>query len=371
MSIQTFRIDIPQTVLDDLRERLADTRWTDEVEGAGNDYGTNLGYLKELTAYWQNEYDWRKHEAEINRFSQFTAEIDGLRIHFIHEKGQGENRMPVLLTHGWPDSFYRFHKVIPLLTAAGFDVVVPSIPGMGFSERPKQRGMNTRRIADLWAELMTLLGYEKFAAAGGDLGSEVTLRLGQQHPDRLIGIHFTDMSYPQAPPEGVEMDEAGGAYLERLGTWWMAEGAYAMLQSTKPQSLGIGLNDSPAGLAGWIVSFGGKDGATFERGFGSRDELLTNITIYWVTQTITSSARLYFEGAQDWEHPLYPSARIDVPGGVALLPGELLPPRSWVEATMDLRRWTEMPAGGHFAALEAPEAYAGELTSFFRSLRSS
>jgi pimeloyl-ACP methyl ester carboxylesterase len=229
MAVKPFRIDVPQEVLDDLQERLADTRWPDEVEGAGWSYGTNLSFMKALVDYWQNRFDWRKQEAELNKLPQFMAEVDGINIHFIHVRSKNSNAMPLLLTHGWPDSFYRFHKVIPMLIdpqsyrgdpADAFDVVVPSIPGFGFTDRPTQKGMSTERAAELFHKLMTdVLGYDRYAAQGGDMGANVTLHLAHQQPESLIGIHVTDVSYPFAPPEGMEMDEEGEAYLNRLNTW--------------------------------------------------------------------------------------------------------------------------------------------------------
>jgi pimeloyl-ACP methyl ester carboxylesterase len=385
MAVKPFRIDVPQEVLDDLQERLADTRWPDEVEGAGWSYGTNLSFMKALVDYWQNRFDWRKQEAELNKLPQFMAEVDGINIHFIHVRSKNSNAMPLLLTHGWPDSFYRFHKVIPMLIdpqsyrgdpADAFDVVVPSIPGFGFTDRPTQKGMSTERAAELFHKLMTdVLGYDRYAAQGGDMGANVTLHLAHQQPESLIGIHVTDVSYPFAPPEGMEMDEEGEAYLNRLNTWWFIEGAYSAVQGTKPQSVSYGLNDSPTGMAAWFVSFGSNDslgqGEKLEWAGFSADEMLTNFMIYWVTQTAGSAARMYRE--QD-EHPLYPAQkRIEVPTAVAKFPGDLHPPRSWVEHDMNLQRWTEMEAGapfGHFAAIAAPEAFVDDLRTFFGSLRS-
>jgi microsomal epoxide hydrolase len=379
MAVESFTINVPQAVLDDLKRRLARTQWPDEVEGAGWDYGANLDYLRELADYWQNQYDWRAEEAKLNQFAQFCAKVDGIGIHFIHERGKGPNPMPLLLTHGWPDSFHRFYKVIPLLTdpvsyggdpADAFDVIVPSIPGHGFSDRVHTRGLTSERIADLWARLMTkTLGYKKYAAAGGDAGSEVTLYLGQYHSKPLIGIHLLDVSYPQAPPDGVKPSEAGKKYLEALQKWIMSVGVFYSLQSTKPQSVAYALNDSPIGLAAWIVekfrSWSDCNG-NVERRF-SKDELLTNIMIYWVTQTISSSIRRYYENMHG-STPLYPGPHIEVPVAVADFQS-LLPPRDWVEHAMNLQRWTKMPRGGHFASLEEPELFAEDIRAFFRSLR--
>lgn len=371
MTVKPYTINVSQAVLDDLNERLADTRWPDQVEGADWNYGTNLDYLKELAAYWQNGFDWRAQEAKLNQFKQFRAAIDGFGIHFIHERSKRSDRnaTPLLLIHGWPDSFYRMYKIIPMLTDT-FDVIVPSLPGTGFSDRPSAPGMNTVRTADLFAKLMTELGYDKFAAAGGDNGSDIALHLSKNYPERLIGLHLTDVSYPQQPPEGVEMDEAGGQYLGKLGGWWFSEGAYNMVQSTKPQSLSYGLNDSPVGLAAWIIekfrSWGDTHGDIESR--FSKDELLTNIMIYWVTQTAGSAARGYYESAHT-DAALYPMQRNEVPVGIAHFPVDIIPPRSWIEHDMNLQRFTEMPRGGHFAALEEPELLAGEIRAFFRELQ--
>ena len=379
MAVEPFRIDVLQTTLDDLRERLARTRWPDEIEGAGWEYGTQLGYMKELVSYWQHGFDWRAQEARLNQFAHFKAEVGGMGIHFIHERGRGPNPLPLVLTHGWPDSFYRMVKVIPLLTdpashggdpADAFDVIVPSVPGYGFSDRPRTPGTTSRRTAGLWAQLVAdTLGYTRFGAAGGDIGSEVTLHLAHDHPALLVGIHLTDVSYPMAPPENAEPSEDAGRYLQALHQWFGQDGAYMMLQSSKPQTLVYGLNDSPAGLAAWIVEkfrAWGDCGGDVEKRF-SKDELLTNIMIYWATETITSSARMYYENMHN-PGALWPAPRIELPVGVAHF-NDLIPPRAWVEQAMNVQRWAEMPSGGHFAALEEPELFAGELREFFRPLR--
>jgi microsomal epoxide hydrolase len=385
MSIQPFTIQTPQAALDDLRDRLARTRWTREVEGAGWDYGTNVGYMKEFVDYWQHQYDWRKHEAELNKFVHFKADVDGLGIHFIHERGKGPNPLPLILTHGWPDSFYRYYKLIPMLTdparfggdpADSFDVIVPSLPGYGFSDRPRQRGMTVARAAELCGKLMTdVLGYQRFAAAGGDFGSQVTRLLALDHPDRLVGIHLTDIGYagdPAFSPDLSDLSEAEQAYLDGTEQWFFQDGAYAMIQSTKPQTLAYGLNDSPVALAAWIVerfrAWSDCDGDV-ERSY-SKDELLTNIMIYWVTATIGSSIRIYYEGGVA-APKLQTGQHIEVPAGLALFPKDIggPPPRPLAERSLRVRRWTQMPRGGHFAALEEPELLAEEMRAFFHPLR--
>lgn len=385
MSIQPFQVHIPQAILDDLRERLARTRWPDEVESAGWDYGTNLGYLKELVDYWQHQYNWRAQEAMLNQHAQFRAEIDGVGIHFIHERGKGPNPTSIILTHGWPDSFYRFHKVIPMLTdparfggdpADSFDVIVPSVPGFGFSDRAHTPGVTSTRTAELFAQLMTdVLGYQRFAAAGGDIGSRVTRLLGLAHPDRLIGIHLTDIGAPGEAAYALDLSHLTVAEQQHMASgqqWGMREGAYLILQSTKPQTLGYGLNDSPVGLAGWIVekfrAWSDCDG-DIEKRF-SKDELLTNIMIYWMTETITSSARLYYEDART-KPALQPEQHIEVPAGVAIFPKDqiLPPPRELGERFLRVERWTQMPRGGHFAALEEPELLVEDIHAFFHDLK--
>lgn len=381
MTAEPFRINLPQAVLDDLTRRLELTRWPGEVEGAGWNYGTNLAYLKDLVGYWQREYSWRKHEAELNTFRHFRAQIGGFGLHFIHERGKGPDPLPLLLTHGWPDSFWRFHKVMPMLTDPerfggnaedAFDVVVPSLPGYGFSDRPTTKGVNAQAAADLFAQLMTrTLGYRAFAAHGGDIGRGVTEQLARRHADALVAIHLTDLPfrYLQGLPQDT-LSDAEQRYAGEVEAWGAQEGAYASIQATKPQTLAYGLNDSPAGLAGWLVekfrAWSDCDGEV-ERRF-SKDELLTNITLYWATETIGSSFLPYYETRQASFDAV--PGRLTVPTGVALFPKDLAPaPREFAERFFDVRRWTEMPRGGHFAALEEPELLANELRAFFRPYR--
>lgn len=381
MKKHPFTVDVPQAVLDDLKDRLARTRWPDEVEGAGWDYGTNLYYLKTLVDYWQHEFDWRAQEKKLNQFAHFRADIDGLGIHFIHERGRGQNPLPIIITHGWPGSFCEMLKIIPLLTdpaghggdpADSFDVIVPSLPGFGFSDRPNVRGVTMTKTAELWAHLMTkVLGYFRFAGAGGDIGSGVTQRLALAHPDLLLGIHLTYLGSASLHSEQPDLSEAEKHYLDAVQQWSMQEGAYSRIQSTKPQTLAYGLNDSPIGLAAWIIekfrTWSDCDGEV-ERRF-SKDELLTNIMMYWITETIPSSVRTYYENTHA-SSPLKPGQHIEVPAGVALFPKEIsLPPREWAERSLRVQRWTEMPRGGHFAAMEEPELLAEELRAFFHPFR--
>lgn len=381
MSIQPFSINVAQSTLDDLHERLARTRWPDEAQGAGWEYGTNLEYLKSLTAYWQHQFDWRAQEAKLNQFAQFRADIDGFGIHFIHERGRGPKPLPIILTHGWPGSFFEMSKIIPLLTDPGshggdvadsFDVIVPSLPGFGFSDRPTVAGMTLIKTAELWARLMTEgLGYSRFAAAGGDIGSGVTRCLALTHPELLVGIHLTYLGSSSLSVDQTDLSEAEQHYLRAVQQWSRQEGAYEHLQATRPQTLAYGLNDSPVGLAAWIIekfrSWSDCDGE-IERRF-SKDELLTAIMIYWVTETLNSSIRTYYENAHA-PSPSQAGQYINVPTGFALFPREIeLPPREWAERTLHIQHWTQMPRGGHFAALEEPELLVEDIRAFFRPLR--
>lgn len=380
MDVRPFTIRVADEVLADLRRRLAATRWPDAVEDAGWDYGTNEDYLKGLVAYWRDDFDWRAQEATLNHFAQYRADIDSVGVHFVHERGRGPHPLPLIITHGWPSSFAQMLKIVPLLTdparyggdpADAFDVVVPSLPGFGFSDRPRERGMNGERVAELWARLMVdALGYRRFAAAGGDIGSGITRRLALAHPELLVGIHLTDVGYPVS--DWPDLSDAERRYLDAVRDWSAREGAYMALQATKPQTLAYGLTDSPAGLAAWIVekfrAWSDGDGDV-ERRF-SKDDLLTTIMIYWATGTINSSVRLYYENRRI--APLTPEQRSDVPAGVAIFPKDLaLPPREWAERSLRVERWTEMPRGGHFAAMEEPDLLVEDVRAFFRPLRAT
>jgi pimeloyl-ACP methyl ester carboxylesterase len=383
MDVQPFKIRVPEAILEDLRERLARTRWPDEIADSGWDYGSNLAYIQELVECWRTQFDWRVQEAAINSFAHFRASVDGFGIHFIHERGKGPNPLPLIITHGWPGSFFEMSKITPLLTDPGshggdpedaFHVVAPSMPGYGFSDHPASRGMHVFKIADLWAQLMTEdLGYRRFGAQGGDWGAGVTAYLGFAHPDNLVGIHVTSMTRPTPylGPGSKALSEAEKALLKQRESWLLAEGGYSHLQGTKPQTLSYGLNDSPAGLAAWIVEkyrTWSDCGGDVERRF-TKDELLTTATIYWATQTISSSTRLYYE-TQNQPWAMKRGERIRVPSAMAVFPKEIShPPREWGERSYNVRRWTEMPRGGHFAALEEPELLAQDIRAFFRPLR--
>ncbi len=378
-----FEIAVSDAVLNDLRARLADTRWPDEIPGSAWDYGSNLDYIKELVEYWRTGFDWRAQEKKLNAFNHMKTDVDGLSIHFIHERGQGPSPIPLVITHGWPSCFFEMTKIIPLLADPGshggdpadaFDVVAPSLPGFGFSEASKDRGMEIGKVADLWAKMMTEnLGYPRFCAVGGDIGAGVTSRLGYAHHDKLYGVHLTSVTRP-TPYLGAgsrpltEEEQAHSAQRER---WQQDEGGYNHIQGTKPQTLSYGLNDSPAGLAAWIVekyrTWSDCNGDVESR--YTKDELLTIVTIYWVTNTIGSSVRMYKEN-QSHLWSMEEGEKVPAPAGMAMFPQEIAkPPREWAERSYDVRRWQEMPRGGHFAALEEPGLLAHEIREFFRPLR--
>jgi pimeloyl-ACP methyl ester carboxylesterase len=363
-TVKPFKIDVQQTVLDDLQNRLRQTRWPDAPENIGWKYGTDPVFLQSLVAYWQNGYDWRKQEADLNKFPQFTVDIEGLTIHFLHIKSKNPDARPLLLLHGWPDCFYRFYKVIPLLTD-DYDVVVPSIPGFGFSSRVAQTDDGSAKI---FATLMKdVLGYNTFLAAGGDVGSGITKSLANLYPENVGAIHLTDVGYPNGTEDWSKMSKAEQEFGQVIQQWWYTEGAYAMLHATKPQTQAFGLNDSPTGLASWIVEkFNGwsSPGGTIEDHF-TKDELLTNIMIYWVSQTINSSMRTYAVGAYQ---QLASGQKVNVPTGVAVFPGDAPTPKEWAERKVNVKRFTVMQKGGHFAAMETPEVWVKEVDGFFKGL---
>ncbi len=383
MEVRPFTIAVENSVLDDLRQRLADTRWPDEIPNTGWDYGSNLTYIKELVDYWRTDFDWRAQEAKLNAFNHFKSEVDGLDIHFIHEKGKGPNPIPLIITHGWPSCFFEMTKIIPLLAdpasyggdaADSFDVVAPSLPGFGFSDHAQDRGMEIQRVAGMWNKLMSQnLGYPKFGAQGGDIGSGVTARLGFAHSDTLYGIHLTSITRPTPylGPGSKPVTDAEQALITQRDKWFQDEGGYNHIQGTKPQTLAYGLNDSPVGLAAWIVEkyrTWSDCGGDVEKSY-TKDELLTIVTIYWVTQTISSSTRMYFENQKHlWT--MEKDQKVPTPAGMAMFPQEISkPPREWGERSYDVRRWTEMANGGHFAALEEPQLLAEEVRAFFRDFR--
>ena len=387
MQAEPYRVHVPEPVLDDLRDRLARTRWADGLDD-GWTSGMSPRYLRDLMDYWQTRFDWRAQEDAINRLPQYRAVVDGVGLHFLHVRGTGARPLPLILTHGFPDSFVRFLKIIPLLTdpaahggdpADAFDVVVPSLPGYGFSDPPTRAGA-TFGIGDLWHRLMTrTLGYERFAAHGGDWGSTVTEQVAR-HSDAVVGIHLTDVPFWHAFRKPDDPSVAERAYFARLESFMQRDAAYALIQGAYPSSLSPGLVDSPVGLAAWIVEkfqrwsdCGGDPETRF-----TKDELLTNLMIYWATRTIGSSFQPYADfttsGALTWMVEAFKQwmGSKAMPAAFAMFPKDLSsPPREWAARFFDVQRWTPMPRGGHFAAMEEPQLLVDDLRAFFRPLRAA
>jgi microsomal epoxide hydrolase len=379
--IDPFEIHVEDEVIEDLIERISRTRWPGEITDSGWDYGSNLSYVMDLCDYWKNTFNWREQESRINTFQNFTTNVSGLNIHFIQEKGKGPNPIPLVITHGWPSTFAEMLDIIPLLTDPGshggdasdsFDVVVPSLPGYGYSEKPSNPGMDVAEIARLWVELMTSnLGYSSFTAQGGDWGAGVTTALAANHSDRLRAIHLTMSSTGTDIPSHIKLSEEERDFINHRNWWQENEGAYGHIQRTKPQTLAYGLTDSPAGLASWIVEkwrAWSDCGGDIESRF-TKDQLLTHLTIYWVTQTIESSIRLYYESGKSGPIVSYGN-KVDVPTSFASFPVEIsYPPREWLERFFNLKRFTKMPSGGHFSATEEPGLLAEDIRESFRFLR--
>lgn len=364
-----FTITIPQKQIDELHERLAATVLP-EVDGDTSwSYGTDLSYMKKLLAHWQHTFDWRTAEKELNQFNQFKANVNGTDLHFIHEKSKNPHATPLLLIHGWPDSFYRFYKVIPLLTEK-FDVIVPSLPGFGFSGNT---AMNSAATAQLFADLMhNELGYEKFAVSSGDIGTPVVQALAANSSDLLEFVHLTDTGYPMGAEDFSTMTPEEQAFAGKCQQWWYMEGAYNALQSTKPQTLAFALADSPVGLAAWMVEkFNSWSDGGIENAF-TMDEILTNICIYYFTQTITSSVRTYAENTRVMFATGMPKppARIATLTAIASFPADTVPVvKDWANRNANVIRFTEMPKGGHFAALEVPTLFADDLIASLSEVR--
>jgi pimeloyl-ACP methyl ester carboxylesterase len=368
--IERFRVHVDDDVLDDLRRRLQRTRFPDAIPGTAWQYGASIDDVHALVEYWCDEYDWRAQERRLNQLDQFVTTVDGLRLHFVHERSLQDDALPLLLVHGWPGSIVEFLDVIPRLTA-DFHVVVPSLPGYAFSEAPREPGWDVQRVAEMFVELMARLGYERYGAQGGDWGAQITTRMATLDPEHCVGLHL-NMPIAGAPDDAPPLTDEEQADLAAMARFQRAHAAYAQVQGTQPQTLGIALDDSPAGLLAWIVQrfrdWSDCDGDVF-RSF-SRDRLLTNVMLYWVTRTFTSSARLYWETMQSGalQGPL---EHVDVPTGIARYPKEeiLRVPRSWVEARYHVTHWDDMPRGGHFAAMEEPELFVDDLRAFFRTVR--
>ena len=373
MDAAPFRLAVPDAALADLRERLARTRFPDEPPGEPWSTGASLSFLKQLIPYWADRFDWRAWEAKLNAFPQYKARLGANDLHFLHVPGKKPNATPLLLSHGWPGSVFEFHKLIPLL-AEHFTVVAPSLPGYGLSFAPGQPRFGAPQIADLFAELMTQLGYARFAYEGGDWGASIGSVLGWKRPQRLLGLHLNLLMVPRHPNQATATPEEV-KYVEELKYFLREETGYQAIQGTKPQTLAFGLNDSPAGLAAWIVekfrswSDCGSDNGGVPENAIPRDDMLADISLYWFTGTIGASFWPYYARLHaGW--PIPKGGTVGVPMGYAEFPKEILsPPRVLAEKTYtDIRRWTRFEKGGHFAALEQPEALAREVRAFFAAL---
>ena len=374
--ISPFRIDVPQSDLDDLRDRLARTRWPDELPNAGWSRGVPVGYLRELAEYWRTTYDWRRHEARLNELPQFTTAVDGANVHFLHVRSPEPAALPLVLTHGWPGSVVEFLEVIGPLSdpcahggdpADAFHLVIPSIPGYGFSGPTREAGWTTDRVARAWAELMRRLGYERYGAQGGDWGAFVAPAVGRADPDRVVGVHVNAATMgfipfgPVAEEELATFTDVEKARLARLGRFLSDGNGYFQIQSTRPQTLAYGLADSPIGQLAWIVE-------KFQEWSGDpidRDRLLTNVMLYWLTNTAASSARLYYENlhAASWSQ-----APGTTPTGVAVF-AEDVAIRRYAERGNHIVHWSDFDTGGHFAAMETPDLLVTDVRAFFREVR--
>jgi microsomal epoxide hydrolase len=368
-----FRVAVPDAVLADLRDRLGAARLPGEIAGAGWDQGTSRPYLTELLAYWRDGFSWRRQEERLNQLDHFTEDIEGQRIHFVYQRSGRPGALPLLLAHGWPGSIVEFLGVVGPLTApaAGelaFDLVIPSLPGYGFSGPTTERGWHPRRIAAAFNELMRRLGLPRYGVQGGDWGSMVAANMADLAPDRVAGLHLNFLAVPR--PDGLRtasLTPEDQARIAAMRLWQDDETGYSAIQGTRPQTIGYALEDSPAGLAAWIVEkfrAWSDCGGDVERSF-TKDQLLTNVTLYWVTATATSSARLYYEMRQAGRAAV-PAAPITVPTGIAQYPGEITrPPRDWAERRYHITHWAELPRGGHFAAMEVPDLFTADVRQFF------
>jgi pimeloyl-ACP methyl ester carboxylesterase len=365
-AINPFRIAVPDADLADLKDRLARTRWPEAECVDDWTQGIPLAYTRELADYWAGEYDWRAREAALNRFNHYTTEIDGLDIHFIHQRSARDDAFPLLITHGWPGSIVEFHKVIEPLTERGFDVVCPSLPGYGFSGKPAQTGWGIEKVAKTWDTLMGALGYERFGAQGGDWGAAVTTQIGR-NGGRCAAIHVNmPLGFPPGKLDNPTDEEQQALAAGKHYADW--DSGYSKQQSTRPQTLGYGLVDSPVGQLAWIVEkfWAWMDCDGHPENVLTKDELLDNVMLYWLTASGASSARLYWEsfnffGGFD---------RVELPTGIASFPKEILKaPRSWCEGGYNITHWTDMPKGGHFAAFEQPELFVDDVSTFFATVR--
>ncbi|MBM37102.1 MAG: epoxide hydrolase [Actinomycetota bacterium] len=376
MKITPYEISVSDDAISDLHHRLKQTRWPERELVADWSQGIPLDYVKEVCEYWLSTYNWREREAALNEFDHFITPIEGCDIHFIHQRSKHDDAVPLILSHGWPGSIVEFQKVIGPLsdpTSYGgnahdaFHVICPSLPGYGFSGKPAASGWGVEKMADVFTELMLGLGYDRFGAQGGDWGSAITTAIGGRHPDNCMGIHLNMVMRGKRPKDQPPTEEETAA-LEAAAYYRDWDSGYSTQQGTRPQTLGYGLTDSPAGQLAWIFEkfWSWTDNQGHPEDALSRDEMLDNVMLYWVTQSATSSARLYWESFRS----LRP-AQVDVPTGVACFPKEIIPPvRSWSEGTYtDIRQWTKMPRGGHFAAFEQPDLFVEDVRSFFAQVR--
>jgi pimeloyl-ACP methyl ester carboxylesterase len=386
--MEPFKISIDKAIIENLKNRIAHTRWTDELDNSDWAYGTSKSYLMELCSYWEKAFDWEKQQDYLNSFLHFKTAIDDVGIHYIHHRGEGNSPVPLILIHGWPDSFIRFLKIIPLLTkqdeeGLSFDVIVPSIPGYGFSDIPQKGGMDKKRIAKLLTELMTSkLGYSKFIAHGGDWGGGIAEQMGLYHEENLYGLHLTDLPFEHGLVKPKNPSPQERKYLESIKKWQMTEGAYSLIQGTRPQTLAYGLNDSPVGLAGWMIekfkSWSDNNG-NIEDAF-TKDELLINLTIYWGTETINSAIRIYYEAMKTMMNAQYnPLVKLNpfdktgdkctVPTAFAVFPKDpAKPSNDMASRFFNIQQWTEFAAGGHFGAMEQPELVEKDIRKFSKQL---
>ncbi|MEV0970107.1 epoxide hydrolase family protein [Microtetraspora glauca] len=355
--IKPFRIDIPQADLDDLTDRLSRTRWPNEVADAGWDYGFPLARLKELVEYWRTGYDWREHEAKLNELPHFTTEIEGQNIHFVHVRSSKPDALALILTHGWPGSFLEFLDVIEPLSR-DFHLVIPSIPGYGFSGPTHERGWDIARVARAWAELMRRLGYERYGAQGGDFGSGISTALGAVAPEQVVGVHVNYLPTRPVPDADIELSETDEARLDKVRQLMANRPPYQALQALTPQTIGYALTDSPVGQLVWIAERFAQ--WTDPRSQISDDRMLTDISLYWLTATAASSARLHHDAPRGRPAPC------PVPVGVAVFAHDItLSVRPLAERLYDIRHWSEFERGGHFAAMEVPELLAEDVREFF------
>lgn len=364
-SITPFRIDIPQSQLVDLHHRLDLTRWPDEMPGVGWDFGIPLGYVKELVAYWRHFYDWRAQERLLNSFPQFTTEIDGQNVHFLHIRSANPDALPLIITHGWPGSFVEFLKIIEPL-GEDFHLVIPSLPGFTFSGPTRERGWTSHRIARAWAELMHRLGYERYGAHGSDWGSSISRELGRIDSKRVIGVHLVNIY--AIPPGNAVLTDDEKEMLQRQRASMALWGGYRAIQSTRPQTIAYGLVDSPVGQLAWIVEKFKEwtDCAEAPEEAVDRDQMLTNVMLYWLTGTAGSAARLYREGPSP-EGPSQPST---APTQVAIFPRDVgfRAPRRYAETLNEITCWSEFDRGGHFPAMEEPDLLSADIGGFFKRL---